>query len=477
MLVSFSRLLLVALYVFIPSITPVCAQPPETAQCFTPINWVVVVDTSQSMDGKGPGAKKIFPLVRDVLHKFVPEIHDEDKLTLFAFDTTSNRLISITGLDRGEAITEIDRMHPMGLSTNLGAAIRDSLAEVYSSKDENRPSVIILLSDGHEDIRLVPPGVRFPMPAVSALVRDSRVPFFFYASLGQDPDPELMNLIELFNRKASGHAAFFDDPGASGLAAEIAKVRQTVCPPAHLTIKLKEREMKGSSGDIDLGSINRGATSAPYPIDILSDVATPLRIETHGVHSGHQVRASPAGLMDVGPQQYKRVELTAGVPEDAADGLYDFQLTLQPTGSAAVSIRAYYSVVPTLAERFRRALAWGSSNWIELVSGVVLLLLLLFILWRGSRPKERPVATLEAGGESIPLTGDIEYPKVSPAIRISRDGDSHRIYSLRGTLKVNRPSVPKAVPVKPGEDFRLSSGDIIETPAGIFRYHNQGRIR
>jgi len=95
--ISFAHLLCLTLFVFCPSTVRLFGQNPDTTRCFTPVDWVVAVDTSQSMDGKGQGAKKIFPVVKDVLHKFIPTIRDDDRLTLFAFNTTANRLISVTG--------------------------------------------------------------------------------------------------------------------------------------------------------------------------------------------------------------------------------------------------------------------------------------------------------------------------------------------------------------------------------------------
>jgi len=180
-------------------------------------------------------------------------------------------------------------MLPLGVSTNLGAANRDALAEAYSRKDKRRPAVILLLSDGHEDLDRVPSGLRFLMSEVVPLVRDNDVPYFFYASLGQDPDPDLKRLIGVLNQKAVGHAAFFDDPGASRLLAETARVRQTVCPPAQLIMKLQGHEMRGGANVIDLGSLKPGETSAPYPIDISSDVATPLNIDKRRVPASHRI--------------------------------------------------------------------------------------------------------------------------------------------------------------------------------------------
>jgi len=126
---------------------------------------------------------------------------------------------------------------------------------VYALNASTGAKLWSYLSDGHEDLDRVPPDLCFPMSRTFDLVRDRDVPYFFYASLGQDPDPNLKKLIGLLNEKAIGHGAFFDDPGASRLIEETAKIRQTVCPPAHLTVKVQGLEIQGRVFDIQLGSL------------------------------------------------------------------------------------------------------------------------------------------------------------------------------------------------------------------------------
>jgi hypothetical protein len=478
--ISLIHLLCLALVLLYPCSGWLFAQSAEVPMCVTPVDWVVIVDTSQSMDGKGKGAKKIFPLVREVLHKFVPTIRDDDRFTLFTFDTTSQRLVSVVGVDRGQALGAIEGMHPLGLSTNLGAANRDALEEAYSRKDKRRPAVIVLLSDGHEDLDRVPSGLRFRVSETFALVRDSDVPYFFYASLGQDPDPDLKKLVEILNEKAAGHAVFFDDPGASRLLAETARIRQTVCPPAHLTIKLQGHEFHGSATRIDLGSLKRGETSAPYLIDISSDVATPLNVEKRGIAAGHGVGGLPGGIIGVDPQEYKRLELKIEVPKDATDGSYDFQMIFRPTGSEPVSVTGQYSVDPTLGERTRRIGAWALHNWIWLLLLLLFAALAAVLIRRFLKGSPPPPPVLEIPGrfDALKLTGDVELPQESPTLKISRDGDSYKIRALKGTLKVERPSAPKPFVVG-AKDFRLTSGDMIVSPSysGPLRYHNRGSLR
>ncbi|HEX3681760.1 MAG TPA: vWA domain-containing protein [Bryobacteraceae bacterium] len=470
--------LCLALILFPAGAGPLFGQSADVARCFTPIDWVVLIDTSQSMEGKGKGAKKIFPRVKEVLHQFVPTIRDADTLTLFTFDTTSNRLVSVDGVHRGEALARIDGLSAPGLSTNVGAATRDALAEAYSRNDKRRLAVILLLSDGHEDLDRVPADLRFPMSQTLALVRASDVPYFFYASLGQDPDTDLKKLIAVIAGKATGHAAAFNDPGATRLIEETAKVRETVCPPAHLSIKLQGHKIQGAAASIDLGSLTPGETSAPYTIDIASDVPTPLNVDERDLPPGLGVGGLPDGLINVGPQQYERLRFTVAVPNDATDGAYDFPLLVQPTGSDAVSIAVHYSVAPTLAERLRRAREWSLRNWYWLA----LLPLLIVAIRRGLNPPPTPLpgAELELPGvrEPLKLDKDVELPRGSPTLKISRDGDSHKIRALSGTtLKIDRPSAPK--PFELGaNDFRLSSGDMISSPSyrGPLRYHNGGRL-
>lgn len=230
-----------------------------------PVDWVFVVDTSASMSGREHGAPNIFPLVQNTLTRFVPGIRNDDTLTLIVFDESSRVASaalpkSLTSrVDREALLALINRLTALGPWTHTGAALTDALNQVYSRSDENRPAAIILLTDGHEDVR----GVRDPIriPDAIRIIRDEHVPYVFYVSLGTTPDPRIREFLDRINQKAAGHGVVFDDPGASHLPKIVAGIRDRVGAPIQI-----------APTAVRLGAIRPGTAPHEFSVDVLSPV-------------------------------------------------------------------------------------------------------------------------------------------------------------------------------------------------------------
>jgi hypothetical protein len=159
------------------------------AQTLGPVDWIFLVDTSKSMRGAG-GTKNVWPDVQASLDSFVDETSDGDTVAIYAFDR-GVRLQSATKVDgatRADLHTTIRDLQAEGDRTHLGAAIAQGLERAESLRpkaDATRSRVVVLFTDGKEDIR----GIKQPVP-IDANVDRVADTFLFLVSMG-DHEPQL----------------------------------------------------------------------------------------------------------------------------------------------------------------------------------------------------------------------------------------------------------------------------------------------
>jgi hypothetical protein len=353
------------------------------------------------MSGLERGAPNIFPLVQETLRRFVPEVRDDDNLTIIVFDVTS-RVVSaaipkpVRGhSDREAVIQAINGLVARGPWTHTGAALTDALKEVYSRPDKNRPAAIILLTDGREDVRGVQNPIRIP-DAVRA-IRDQDVPYVFYVSLGTEPDPELKSFLAEINKRAPGHGLAFDDPGAVNLLDNARKIRKRI-------EELRIRPLQFKPDVLHLGRLRPGGSARMFSLEFLSPVPATLHLRLLGVPADHNIEGIPEAL-SCGPEQWKRVQfrVTAG---DAADqGDHTFELRVEPSSPTrgldptpqiipiTVTVRetAPESLRRAILEAFRSSIAWIVRQWWKLLLLILLILLSSYCFWRWYIFGETPV--------------------------------------------------------------------------------------
>ncbi|HKR64915.1 MAG TPA: vWA domain-containing protein [Thermoanaerobaculia bacterium] len=157
------------------------AMPAQ--QKLGPVDWVFLVDTSKSMKGIGKNAKNIWTDVKVALDSFVREAGPDDTLTLYAFDRDVREIG--TG-DLRRAMFELDAT---GNRTHLGAAIAKGLERAEQlrsvSRDATRRQVVVLFTDGKEDIE----GIENPI-RIDANVARAGDTFVFFVSMGEH-EPQL----------------------------------------------------------------------------------------------------------------------------------------------------------------------------------------------------------------------------------------------------------------------------------------------
>ncbi len=109
-----------------------------------PVDMVVVLDRSGSMDGK-----KI-RFAKDAILKMVKNMDVEDCFGLISYSdrvTIESELMSLTEFDRKRFPVEVNRIR-VGGSTNLGEGLRQGIRMMEKMKKEERMGKIVLISDG-----------------------------------------------------------------------------------------------------------------------------------------------------------------------------------------------------------------------------------------------------------------------------------------------------------------------------------------
>jgi hypothetical protein len=190
------------------------------AQTLGPIDWIFLVDTSKSMRGVG-GTKNIWADVGAALTSFVNQASDQDTLTLYAFDRDVRE---ISTASRDDLIPAIFHLVPQGNRTHLGAAIAQGLerAEFLRrfSRDATRRQVVVLFTDGKEDVR----GIENPIRIDTNIDRAGET-FVFFVSMGEH-EPQL----DAFAAKTK-HTTVLAAPAAEEIRDVAHRIRAQIPPP------------------------------------------------------------------------------------------------------------------------------------------------------------------------------------------------------------------------------------------------------
>lgn len=150
-----------------------------------PVDWIFLVDTSQSMRGVGKGNKDVFGDVKASLVSFVREANDGDTVTIFTFDrdVRPHSAMSINATARADLETIVESLAADGNRTHLGAAIAKGLqraATLRTNGDPGRSQAVVLFTDGKEDVR----GIDDPT-AIEGTIRSVGESFVFFVSMGE----------------------------------------------------------------------------------------------------------------------------------------------------------------------------------------------------------------------------------------------------------------------------------------------------
>jgi hypothetical protein len=461
----------------------VTQRPPAES----PVDWIFLIDTSKTMTERIDGTT-ILDRVKSTLREFTKLLRPNDTLSAFAFDATSRRLsrrILATGPDLENFARQIGELQALGQWTHTGAALRDGLGEVYARAvpqgQKPRPVAIVLFTDGREDLRGIPPAQRVAVSSAIRLVRDDRVPYVFYVSLGTTPDPALMGFLDGLNGVAAGHGVLFSGPGGQGLSQAVEQMRVLVEEPEPLVIR---------PGAIDLGKVYLGGSSDAGYIDILSPAEATVTVRSVAAPYGHTLTFDPAGEVAVSPDRTTRIRVLLDVDGNATTEHAVYSLTVTPVNPPP-RLLPEEREIPIQVEVTR-------SPWMRILLLALLLLALLLAAYLlhswlvlGVRPGGTPLvgffargrgdrsqdgqslpAVLEArdGGWTIPLgapevvldaTSASGLVDVAARVRLRSMGNAHEVTVIDGPVRWRRPGEPFE-PLAPGIPVTLSNRSEIE---------------
>jgi hypothetical protein len=195
------------------------------AQTLGPVDWIFLVDTSRSMRGVG-GTKDIWAEVKESLDAFVNAANDADTVAIFTFDRDV-RIHSATEVKpaaREDLHAIIRSLEAEGRRTHLGAAIAKGLDRAESLRrtrpDSTRRQVVVLFTDGKEDVR----GIKNPVRIDSSVERVGES-FVYFVSMGEH-EPQL----DWFAAHAA-HAEVMKAPTADAIRNVAREIRAKIPPP------------------------------------------------------------------------------------------------------------------------------------------------------------------------------------------------------------------------------------------------------
>lgn len=187
------------------------------AQTLGPVDWIFVVDTSKSMRGVG-GTKDIWTDVKVGLNTFIQDAGPADTFALYAFDRDVREIETRTPDDLYRVIIALAAD---GNRTHLGAAIAAGLTRAESlraaSSDRTRRQVVVLFTDGKEDIRGIKDAI-----AINANLDRVGSSFIFFVSMGEH-EPQLQGFAA-----ATKQATMLDAPTADSIRNIARKVRAEI---------------------------------------------------------------------------------------------------------------------------------------------------------------------------------------------------------------------------------------------------------
>jgi len=125
----------------------------------SPVDYVIIVDTSGSMQDSG-----LYPKAKTALGSFLQALKPTDHLSLLTFDTTAT--LRYTGTVGSDPRSPLNQLPPTatGEATDIGAGIETGIAEL-ERPNANAVGAIVLMTDGKIQ---APPGSVYPTPSAPA---------------------------------------------------------------------------------------------------------------------------------------------------------------------------------------------------------------------------------------------------------------------------------------------------------------------
>lgn len=242
------------------SANPAAAEKPS-------IDWLFLIDTSQSMIGRG-GSANIFSEVKRVLKSFVVSANLGDTIALYTFDSqvVQGPSIYLGGEeDKRRLMAQIDGLQAQGMTTHTGEAFYEALArqgDLHRLPDRRRTGTIVLLTDGIEDTSDNPGAIQ--ITDIEVPPKEER-PYSIIIWLGSDVQ-------QFASSTLSGLATKFEDQGRVLYYPKAQQIDKAVTELRHLSEEITGNRITVDTKKLDFGrlDVEKGFKSEPKEITVTS---------------------------------------------------------------------------------------------------------------------------------------------------------------------------------------------------------------
>lgn len=284
------------------------ARQEQTSRNPDPMDWVFVVDTSESMIGKGRGAQNVFSQVQETLTGFVQKSRPGDTIIIYTFDEKTRFVHKVqikNDKDKSELVNAVAGLAAKGQWTYTGDAVSTALKRIRDLEEEykgqNHETTLVLFTDGKEDHnpragRAISLG-DIPEAEISGVS-----PYTFIVWLNRDKLPrELTDFADKSNGTVIQFSTPSEIPGAVNAIIEGVPARVTMHPTS-----------------LDFGKIEPGDAVAGS-VNFNSNKKTSLRVTLEGA-DGAVTLAEPQGVVTLEAEKDTAVTVRLQSSPQIADG-------------------------------------------------------------------------------------------------------------------------------------------------------------
>ena len=305
----------------------------QTSNNSSPIDWILIVDTSASMVGEG-GTKNIFGRVKETVTEFINKAKVGDSITLFTFDSNTilrNSLKISTNLDRESSKQIVQNLEATGQNTHIGKALQDALN--YTIQIEKRPDgtnrtvSVVLFTDGIEDTV----GIQNPVsiPSNLTLINNlNRKPYVFLVSLGEGVHESQLD--QFANNPAlNGRGSVLRSPGANNLLQAGERIRDAaaaITPPPPKIIA----EPQPIQTSINFGEVASGEETLPQNFQVRNNVPVKIAIQLESAGSKDISLIEPNAPIAAAANVNTDIPIRLKINNTAIAGSRELKFTLIP---------------------------------------------------------------------------------------------------------------------------------------------------
>lgn len=365
------------------------SQPPSG------VDYILVVDTSMSMIGQGePGARNIFPDVKKAVGNLISRTRNGDSLTIYTFDRDTRPLMSASptiyitaDTNKGEVLGLIYNLNPQGNRTHTGQGLQYALRTATELKNKpdaaNRKRVIVLFTDGREDVRGIEPYV--PIPSNVKLAQDAE-PYIYLVSLGETHETELDELKEQIGGEKT---KVIRDPTLKEiqtLSEEIELALKATPTPTPVPTPL-QISLNVTPASLNFGDIEPGAQTKPQTLNVRSNAAVSVSSALEdGAGTGIEL-VEPKQSINLNANEETTIKVRLAAASGATDGARALRLVLTP-GSTEANAVVNPATVKASVTVFHVPIWRKVLKWAAIFAILLLLLITAYSLFRGKPPWE-----------------------------------------------------------------------------------------